>query len=91
MPAVANAVFDAVGVRIDEVPVTPEKILKALAAKAQGKAARVGPAAFPDVRVAGAAAACRRRGKAATARPATSRAEVASTAADARVDPSVRS
>src|SRR3954452_1824711 len=26
MPAVANAVFDAVGVRIDEVPITPEKI-----------------------------------------------------------------
>jgi len=25
MPAVANAVYDAVGVRIDEIPVTPEK------------------------------------------------------------------
>jgi len=25
MPAVANAVYDAVGVRIDEVPITPEK------------------------------------------------------------------
>jgi 4-hydroxybenzoyl-CoA reductase subunit alpha len=25
MPAVANAVFDAVGVRVDEIPVTPEK------------------------------------------------------------------
>jgi 4-hydroxybenzoyl-CoA reductase subunit alpha len=49
MPAVANAVFDAVGVRIDEIPVTPEKILKALTAKAQGKAARVGPMSFPDV------------------------------------------
>ena len=30
MPAVANAVFDAVGVRVDEVPVTPEKIFAAL-------------------------------------------------------------
>ncbi|MGE0123282.1 MAG: xanthine dehydrogenase family protein molybdopterin-binding subunit [Vicinamibacterales bacterium] len=49
MPAVANAVFDAVGVRVDEVPITPEKILKALQAKAQGKPARVGPAAFPEV------------------------------------------
>src|SRR5207237_1285379 len=29
-PAVANAVYDAVGVRIDEVPITPEKVLKAL-------------------------------------------------------------
>jgi 4-hydroxybenzoyl-CoA reductase subunit alpha len=49
MPAVANAVFDAVGVRVDEVPVTPEKILKALIAKAAGKPARYGPAAFPDL------------------------------------------
>jgi 4-hydroxybenzoyl-CoA reductase subunit alpha len=47
MPALANAVYDAVGVRIDEVPITPEKILKALQAKAAGKPARVGPAAFP--------------------------------------------
>jgi CO/xanthine dehydrogenase Mo-binding subunit len=48
-PAVANAVYDAVGVRVDEVPVTPEKILKALKARAQGKAARFGPERFPDV------------------------------------------
>src|SRR4029079_14961519 len=49
MPAIANAVFDAVGVRIDEIPITPDKILRALTAKASGKAARVGPASFPDV------------------------------------------
>ena len=49
MPAVANAVFDAIGVRIDEIPVTPEKILKALQAKAAGKPARYGPTAFPSV------------------------------------------
>ncbi len=48
-PAVANAVFDAVGVRVDEVPITPEKILKALKAKAQGKPARFGPERFPEV------------------------------------------
>jgi 4-hydroxybenzoyl-CoA reductase alpha subunit len=48
MPAVANAVYDAVGVRIDEVPITPEKILKALQQKATGKPGRVGPTAFPD-------------------------------------------
>lgn len=48
-PALANAVFDAVGVRIDEVPITPEKVLKALEAKAAGRAARYGPARFPDV------------------------------------------
>src|SRR5205809_3372333 len=50
MPAVANAVYDAVGVRIDEVPITPEKVLKALAAKAAGKAPRYGPSRFPDIR-----------------------------------------
>ena len=49
MPAVANAVYDAVGVRIDEIPITPEKILKALTAKASGKPARYGPASFPDI------------------------------------------
>ena len=49
MPAIANAVYDAVGVRIDEVPITAEKILKALDAKAAGKAPRVGPAHFPAI------------------------------------------
>ena len=50
MPAVANAVYDAVGVRIDEVPITPEKILKALDDRAAGKPARYGPRSFPEVR-----------------------------------------
>ena len=49
MPAVANAVYDAVGVRIDEVPITPDKILKALDAKAAGKSPRYGPARFANV------------------------------------------
>jgi hypothetical protein len=49
MPAVANAVYDAIGVRIDEVPITPEKIVKALEARAAGKPARYGPAAFPEI------------------------------------------
>ncbi|HSL22879.1 MAG TPA: molybdopterin cofactor-binding domain-containing protein [Vicinamibacterales bacterium] len=49
MPAVANAVYDAVGVRVDWVPVTPERILRALQAKAAGKPARSGPAAFPEI------------------------------------------
>ncbi|MBI3930295.1 MAG: molybdopterin-dependent oxidoreductase [Armatimonadetes bacterium] len=30
IPAVANAVYDAVGVRIDRLPITPEKVLAAL-------------------------------------------------------------
>ena len=29
-PAIANAVFDAIGVRITELPLTPAKILRAL-------------------------------------------------------------
>ncbi|MCP5092576.1 MAG: molybdopterin-dependent oxidoreductase [Gammaproteobacteria bacterium] len=49
MPAVANAVYDAVGVRIDEVPITPEKVLKGLDQKANGGEGRVGPAEFPDI------------------------------------------
>jgi 4-hydroxybenzoyl-CoA reductase alpha subunit len=48
-PAVANALYDAVGVRVDEVPATPEKVLAALKAKAQGKTPRVGPTRFPDI------------------------------------------
>jgi 4-hydroxybenzoyl-CoA reductase subunit alpha len=48
-PAVCNAVYDAVGVRIDEIPVTPEKILKALRFKSQGKDGRYGPSAFPSI------------------------------------------
>src|SRR5213594_76660 len=49
MPAVANAVYDAVGVRIDEVPITPEKIMKALAEKKAGRDPRFGPTHFPHV------------------------------------------
>jgi len=49
MPAVANAVYDAVGVRVDEVPITPEKVLKALRRKAKGEAPRYGPTTFPDL------------------------------------------
>ena len=33
VPAVLNAIYDAVGVRITELPVTPEKILEALEKK----------------------------------------------------------
>ena len=73
MPAVANAVFDAVGVRVDEIPVTPEKILKALQAEAAGKSGALRPdrrsPRSPGPRRCG----WRRRGKAATARPATKR------------------
>ena len=49
MPAVANAVYDAVGVRVDQIPITPEKIWRALQAKAAGKPARSGPSSFPAI------------------------------------------
>jgi 4-hydroxybenzoyl-CoA reductase alpha subunit len=49
MPAIANAVFDAVGVRIDEVPITPEKVLTALRDKAKGKEGRFGPKGVPAI------------------------------------------
>ncbi len=49
MPAVANAVYDAVGVRIDEIPITPDKVLRALELKRAGKNPRVGPERFPEV------------------------------------------
>src|ERR1044071_4163552 len=48
-PAVANAVYNAVGVRIDEVPITPEKVLRALKDKARGRTGRFGPASVPSV------------------------------------------
>lgn len=45
MPAVANAVFDAVGVRVDENPVSFEKVFAAM----QAKDKRYGPTEVPDV------------------------------------------
>ena len=48
-PAVANAVYNAVGVRIDEVPITPEKVLRALKDKARGRDGRYGPDSVPPV------------------------------------------
>jgi 4-hydroxybenzoyl-CoA reductase subunit alpha len=49
MPAVANAIYDAVGVRIDELPITPDKVLRALEKKKKGETPRVGPEHFPSV------------------------------------------
>ena len=39
-PAIANAVTDAIGVRIMELPITPEKIVKALREKALKEGSR---------------------------------------------------
>ena len=43
IPAVANAVYNALGVRIDEIPITPDKVLKAMSDKSK----RVGPKSVP--------------------------------------------
>jgi 4-hydroxybenzoyl-CoA reductase subunit alpha len=48
VPAINAAVFDALGVWIDETPITPEKVLRALDARARGQEARYGPRRFPD-------------------------------------------
>jgi CO/xanthine dehydrogenase Mo-binding subunit len=47
IPAVANAVWSAVGVRVDEIPITPDKVLRGLELQRQGKPARVGPERLP--------------------------------------------
>jgi 4-hydroxybenzoyl-CoA reductase subunit alpha len=39
IPAIVNAIFSAVGVRIDETPITPDKVLSALKAKKVGTGA----------------------------------------------------
>jgi 4-hydroxybenzoyl-CoA reductase subunit alpha len=49
IPAFANAVYDAIGIRFDEIPITPDKVLKAM----ESNARRVGPRRvidfpFPD-------------------------------------------
>jgi 4-hydroxybenzoyl-CoA reductase alpha subunit len=46
IPALVNAVYDAVGIRIDEVPVTPAKVLQALEGRLP--APRVPAFDFPD-------------------------------------------
>ena len=49
IPAINAAVHDALGVWIDETPVTPEKIVEALRRREKGDAPRVGPDAFPEI------------------------------------------
>lgn len=48
IPAVANAIHDALGVRIDETPFTPDKIVKAMRDVGRGGTGRIGPDAVPD-------------------------------------------
>jgi 4-hydroxybenzoyl-CoA reductase subunit alpha len=50
IPAIANAVYDAIGVRFDETPITPEKILDALGKRDNRGIAkkRIGPDGLGD-------------------------------------------
>ena len=45
MPACANAIFDAVGARVDQVPIHPHMVLAAM----QNAEKRYGPTKFPEV------------------------------------------
>ena len=48
-PALANAIFDAVGVRVDQIPIHPSHVLAGLEAKARDEEPRFGPQTFPEV------------------------------------------
>lgn len=48
-PALANAIYAATGVRVDELPISPEKVFKGLQEKARGRPARIGPTAIPTI------------------------------------------
>ena len=48
IPAVANAIHDALGVRIDEVPITPDKVVAAMRDIGRGGPGRFGPTDVPD-------------------------------------------
>jgi len=49
IPAIANAIYNAVGVRMREVPFAPDKLLAAIEARQAGKDGVVDPGPFPDV------------------------------------------
>jgi 4-hydroxybenzoyl-CoA reductase alpha subunit len=48
-PAVANALYDAIGVRAHEVPITPDKVVAALRDVSRGRPGRFGPTSVPEV------------------------------------------
>src|SRR2546428_3903445 len=51
IPAIANAVYDAAGIRIDEIPISPDKVLAALEQKRKGGEGRIGARGVPPLRV----------------------------------------
>lgn len=48
IPAIANAINDALGVRFDEVPITPDKVVSALRDVSRGGDGRIGPRTVPE-------------------------------------------
>ena len=48
-PAVANALYDAIGVRFDQVPIGPDDVLLAITEHARGRSDRFGPKSVPDI------------------------------------------
>lgn len=48
VPAVAAAVEDALGIVVHEVPITPDRVLRALRAVDRGRAAVIGPSTVPS-------------------------------------------
>ncbi len=48
-PAVANALYDAIGVRFDQVPIGPDDVLLAITELARGRSDRVGPKGVPEI------------------------------------------
>jgi 4-hydroxybenzoyl-CoA reductase subunit alpha len=48
IPAIANAIHDALGVRIDETPFTPVRIISAMRDASRRGSGRVGPDTVPD-------------------------------------------
>ena len=48
VPAIANAVHDALGIRVDEVPITPARVVAALRDLVRGGGGRFGPESVPD-------------------------------------------
>lgn len=50
LPAVANAVFNAVGVRVTDLPITPEKVLRGILAQGGAKPQGVAGAQAPGAR-----------------------------------------
>ena len=49
IPAVNLAVHDALGIWVEETPITPEKVIRALEAKAKGEEPRYGRKSFPSI------------------------------------------